>query len=516
MAQKVKKKRAERAGRKSFPGLGIMARLMLSFTAVVAVMLVILWIFQILLLDFFYERTKMREFTEANRTISGYLTSDRLEDTCYNVAIQYDVCIRVFACSGGSLRKELASVDASQSCIIHHIPNGTLQTYYSNSLSEGGTWVTRITIGSSEDESDPPETREEERLLRTPKVMAIDVRSVTGADGTEYAVFMNAEFTPMYTVTQTLGRLFWWIAAALLIIAFALAYFFSLQISRPLEKMNESAKSLAAGNYDIEFSSAGCRETRELGETLNYAADEISKSDHLQKELIANISHDLRTPLTMIAGYSEIMRDIPSERSAENVQVIIDESNRLTSLVNDMLDLSRIRAGTKLPDRLEFNLTETVREVMQRYAVLVAHDGYKISFEAASDACVCADRTMMLQVVYNLINNAVNYCGEDKTVLVSQSVSGGRVRVTVTDHGEGIPPEEIGNIWDRYYKVDRVHRRARIGTGLGLSIVRNILQLHGASFGVESTRGCGSSFWFELPVASTGGEAEVLPPASIQ
>jgi signal transduction histidine kinase len=262
--------------------------------------------------------------------------------------------------------------------------------------------------------------------------------------------------------------------------------------------MNESAKKLALGNYDADFSGNGYREINELADTLNYASRELAKTDRLQKELISNISHDLRTPLTMIKGYSEMMRDIPDENTPENVQIIIDETSRLSDLVNDMLDLSKIQAGTRKPDRQIFSLTATVRDTMQRYERLMMQENYKIEFVAREEAEVCADRGMILQVIYNLINNAINYTGEDKRVSVRQERVGDRVRISVTDTGTGIAKEEIPMIWDRYYKVDKVHKRAKIGTGLGLSIVKGILESHGAAYGVESKVGEGSNFWFEL------------------
>jgi signal transduction histidine kinase len=206
----------------------------------------------------------------------------------------------------------------------------------------------------------------------------------------------------------------------------------------------------------------------------------------------------------MIKGYSEVMRDIPDENTPENVQVIIDETERLTELVNDMLDLSKIKAGTRKPEIEVFNLTETVSAVLTRYEKLTESKNYKISFEAEENVCVKADRTMLLQVIYNLVNNAVNYTGEDNVVMIKQTISGDRVRISVIDTGEGIGEEDIPYIWDRYYKVDKVHKRARVGTGLGLSIVKGILESHGALYGVDSIVGEGSTFWFELDAIFDG------------
>ena len=222
--------------------------------------------------------------------------------------------------------------------------------------------------------------------------------------------------------------------------------------------------------------------------------------DRLQKELIANISHDLRTPLTMIKGYSEVMRDIPDENTPENIQVIIDETERLSALVSDLMDLSRMQSGACEAKMTEFDLTDAVRETLERYDTLVNHRGYSLNFVYDRSAYVLADRGMILQVLYNLMNNAINYTGEDRRITVTQTVKEEWVRISVTDTGEGIEPDQMPLIWDRYYKVDKVHKRATVGTGLGLSIVKGILELHGAAYGVNSTLGQGSTFWFELPI----------------
>lgn len=478
--------------------LGIKVNLVLCFTVFVIVMLAIFWVVQIGLLDVFYERTRLGEFDTISDGIADSVGTDNLETVCYDYAVRYDVCIRVFGCSNGEVSDEEASIEATSNCLIHHIPRDTLSKYYLKAAENGGKWLKEMEL-LPESTGTGSDGRGSGRSRRTtPKKIALSVNVINDNDGIDHVIFINAEFSPLYSTVHTLNIQFRWVYVVLVIAAAVLAYLFSVRISSPIVRMNEGAAKLAAGDYSVRFNEEGYRETRELAATLNYAADEISRTDVLRKELIANVSHDLRTPLTLIEGYSEIMRDIPGERTPENVQNIIDETRRLSDLVSDMLDLSRTQAGSRAQMPVEFDLTEAVGEVMQRYSALTAHEGYDIRFTAERSVNVRADRTMMLQVIYNLVNNAVNYVGEDKAVIVSETVSDGKVRITVTDHGDGIPPEKLPDIWDRYYKVDRVHQRATVGTGLGLSIVRAILQQHGASFGVESRVGTGSSFWFEL------------------
>ena len=145
-------------------------------------------------------------------------------------------------------------------------------------------------------------------------------------------------------------------------------------------------------------------------------------------------------------------------------------------------------------------LTESIESVFDRYNKLTERDGYTITFLYDRKVAVEADEYKLFQVIYNLVNNAVNYAGEDRTVTVIQTVRDGKVRIEVKDNGMGIAAEALPYVWDRYYKVDKEHKRAVMGTGLGLSIVKNILELHGADYGVESREGFGSGFWFELPV----------------
>jgi len=252
----------------------------------------------------------------------------------------------------------------------------------------------------------------------------------------------------------------------------------------------------------VEFDGKDYKEITELSETLNHTAKELSKSDVLQKELLANVSHDLRTPLTMITAYSEVMRDLPGENTPENVQVIIDETKRLTFLVNDLLDMSKIQAGVTTLETKEYDLTESINAAIERHSKLLEPYGYKVIFKYDRHVLVEADEFKIYQVIYNLIGNAVNYTGEDKKVIIKQIVENGNVRIQVIDSGEGIPKDKLENVWDRYYKIDKEHKRAIMGSGLGLSIVQNILKLHNAKYGVESEEGVGSTFWFELPVTS--------------
>lgn len=489
----------------------IRQKLFFYLTIFIIFTLTIIWIFQVKLLGTFYANIKRRELERAADNIENHINDSGLQTEVYQNAVDYSLCVKILRIEG-TTAAELVSVDVSGNSVLYNITDKYMSELYYKARDAGGEYIEMRTKGELRDAgmyySGYYYSSGKGSIVRNDGNVesTILIRLVTGEDGKLYAIMLNAEMTPVGAIVSMLSLQYLWIMAVLVIGAILLAFIISKNISKPIEKMNRAARKLAQGNYDVNFSGEGFSETRDLADTLNYAARELSKTDRIQKELIANISHDLRTPLTMISGYGEVMRDIPGENTPENVQVIIDESNRLCELVNDLLDLSKLQAGAGMPDRNRFNLTETVRQTMQRYEKLTARDGVRIEFYSKGDVFVNADRKMILQVLYNLINNAINYTGADKLVRLDQTVNGDLVRISVTDTGEGISPEQLPLIWERYYKVDKVHRRAMVGTGIGLSIVKGVLELHGAHYGVDSTPKEGSTFWFEL--RTTTGETD--------
>lgn len=486
-------------------GIRMQWKLFAFLLSFVFFMLAVIWLLQILMLDKFYKNTKYKELEGISDVIEACLDTDMLDEAVHSCAVDYTTCIRIFKRTGDNVFVEAASADIAPDCAIHHLTQDGLQGYYKKTKSNQGTYSEiqeiRDKIGTFWSLGDIPSTKLFELIRTNKKTYGIVYNHLVVSDtDTEYMVMLNAELTPVNATVSTLKTQFVWISITLVCAAFVLAYIMSRNISRPIADMNQAAKQLAFGRYDADFRGYGCRELCELGDSLNHASSELSKVDSLQQELIANVSHDLRTPLTMIRGYSEMMRDIPGENSPENMQVIIDETTHLSNLVTDLLDISKLRAGSRKPELSYFDLTQTVREVMNRYDQLIRVEGYQIIFQEEAAVTVYADRIMILQVVYNLINNAVNYAGEDKKVTVRQKVIDNIVRISISDNGKGIAPEDIALIWDRYYRVDTVHKRAVVGTGLGLSIVKGILELHRAHYGVESALGHGSTFWFELPI----------------
>ena len=467
---------------------GLRGQIFFIMSGIVAVMLLVLWVFQLFLLEPMYESAKTRELrTIANRIVS-VADKGELRSHTDPIAKRTGVCITVYEIVGRDAIMRAQS-HIRGNCIIHNVSSDPLMNRLYVGASREVYYTERISESDfvAHPDGEVPESIISAHLGRTKQ-------------GSTYFIVLNSEIELGENTWETLTLQLGLISFILLILTSVIAVVISKHISRPIAQMSAEARKLALGTYDVHFDGGTSRETAELGDALNYAAEELSHLDTMQKELIANISHDLRTPLTMISGYSEVMRDIPGEMTAENMQIIIDETKRLSALVNDITDISAMTGSSRNQLNCEiFSLTETVRRTLERYGKLRTHDGYEITFACDREAFIYADRSKILQVVYNLVNNAINYTGEDKKVQIRQITENGLCRIEVADTGEGIPPEQLPRIWDRYYTVKNYYKRPVAGTGLGLSIVKNILLLHGAQFGVQSEVGQGSTFWFALP-----------------
>lgn len=488
-------------GRKPVRRLPLKIKLICAFLLFTAVMLIVLWVFQTVFLDDFYQIIKKNQIRKTadhicahieDEEISSYLT-DLRERNSMSAGV-YDTTTEFF--------RSVYSNESNTAYTMMFMPHEVYACYERAKAAGGEIIIDTVEdyyVGNVYGESFfggmPDFDKADNNSLTCVKITKL-------SDSREYMVVLRCPLTPVTSTVETLRVQLLIITAILAFVGVAFAIIVSANISRPLVKTNKSAKELARQNYDVNFSDSGYKEIQELNETLDFARAELSAVDRLRRELVANISHDLRTPLTMISGYAEVMRDIPGENSPENLQVIIDESQRLSQLVTDLLDLSRLESGNTPMKAEKFCLTDSIRSIFTRYAKLISTEGYNLQFEYSENVEVTGDEIRLSQVLYNLINNAINYSGEDKTVTVRQSLTSCGVRVEITDNGEGIDPEDLKNIWDRYYRVDKEHRSAVIGTGLGLSIAKTILLQHNARFGVKSAKGLGSTFWFELRAES--------------
>ncbi len=324
----------------------------------------------------------------------------------------------------------------------------------------------------------------------------------TQEDGSIVSYTFYANLSPVKATISTVRFQLLIISLAMISLSSIIAHLIAKKVAKPLVEINNSAKELAKNNYDVSFNGHGFKEVTELSETLNTAAKELSKVEMLRRELIANISHDLRTPIALIYSYAEMMHDFPDEVTPEQTEVIMGEATRLTTLINDLLDISKLETGNYDTNKEKYNLTKSIEKTVYRLSEFSKKDGYTIDFIYDEDIYVYADEVKITQAFYNLLLNALTHTGENKIVMVKQTRDSDKVNISISDTGAGIAKEDLSNIWQRYYKVDKTHKRAITGSGLGLSIVKNIISAHNGHCGVNSEVGKGSEFWFEIDVLS--------------
>lgn len=443
-------------------------------------LLIILWLFQTVLLEQFYKVVKIRDIEKEASVISQYILDEDWEGLVNTVTVRGDLYVEVW---NEQLGRILYTGNYPEG-IQAQLTQSFKLLLYQEAAASGNSDIKHFI---------------NKNAIKGPQESILLYQMVWSGEGSGQLLMVSANITPVSATVDTLRIQLVYISGIMLALSVGLAFLISRRVSRPIERLNDSARELGSGNTNVRFYGDGYREIAELADNLTQAAAELGKTEQLRQELIANVSHDLRTPLTLITGYGEMIRDLPDENTPENMQVIIDESKRLTSLVSDLLDLSRLQSGVQPLQITRYNLTQGTRAIIGRFAKFCEQEGYIILFEQDEDVWVEADTERIAQVVYNFLINSIHHTGPDKTVTVRQITAGSRVTLQVADTGEGIPAEDLPNIWNRYYKVDKVHKRAATGTGLGLSIVKSVLEQHpGVEYGVRSTVGEGSTFWFSL------------------
>lgn len=327
------------------------------------------------------------------------------------------------------------------------------------------------------------------------------------ADG-KYGIIVSTGMAQITTAAEVLRSILWPVALILLVLDLLFAMLFSRWFTRPVQQLSSGAKEIAAGNYDIQLPVVHHDEIGQLAEDFNHMAAEVKRSAQLEKDILANVSHDLRTPLTLIKGYAETVRDLTgtdAEKRTEQCNIIVDETDRLSALVNSVMELSKVQSGAEKPNLIDFDMGELCFEVAGRYDALCDQNHWHLELQADEAAPVRADPAMMERVLHNLLGNAFHHIGADGQVMLRVLPRPDGCRVEIEDHGPGIPPEDLPYIFDRYYRARQ--DSGKVGTGLGLSITKAILQQHGFAFGVNSALGQGSTFWFVMRDVRTGPQS---------
>lgn len=290
----------------------------------------------------------------------------------------------------------------------------------------------------------------------------------------------------------------------LFVLSLIILIFFTNIVYLPLRKITTATEQYATGNLHYQFQVDSGDEIGYLAASLSYMASELARGEDDQKKLVANVSHDFRSPLTSIKGYSEAMLDgtIPPEMYEKYLTIVRDESDRLIKLTNSLLTLNNLNTDGMILDKSDFDINEIIRKTVATFEGSCRQKRITMKLVLTGDKLyVHADMTKIQQVLYNLLDNAIKFSHKDSDIKIETVEKHNKVLVSVKDSGIGIPKESIRQIWDRFYKTDLSRGKDKKGTGLGLSITREIIRSHGENINVISTEGEGSEFIFTLPIS---------------
>ena len=311
------------------------------------------------------------------------------------------------------------------------------------------------------------------------------------------------------TIRGTFGNIMLWtvlICAVTLIGSGVVSYYTSYRVINPFIEMNHAVQCYSRGDFSTRIPVEGKDEAAQLGENLNEMAEQLRGLEETRRSFVANVSHELRSPLTSMKGFLEAMQDgtIPPENYPEYIGIVLNETRRMVTLVNDLLDLARIESGTIQLNFEVFDINELIRRTLLTFEARLVENEMEMEVRFAQEQCaVYADQAQIGQVLRNLIDNAIKYSPKGRSLAVSTYSMRKTVYVTVRDNGIGIPQEDVPHVFDRFYKVEKAHTPApQMGSGLGLSIVKRIIESHGQSITVRSARGRGTQFTFTLERAS--------------
>ncbi len=434
--------------------------------------LFILWLFQLSYLNYFYEKYQMKNASKVANTLNN-MNYAQLKLNAEKIAYKNNVCMQ----------------------IITRI--GTIENY--NTMMNGCELNNNYNMAYYKDK-----ITSSKKKINVLKIVDKDFEAkavLYGINKDNYYIYIYSPIEEINSTSLILKNQLIYIVILVMLVAIVVSYFLSKKITGPIRKITSQAKELGNGNYKISFEKSDIKEIDDLANTLNEVSLELSKTDELRRDLMANVSHDLKTPLTMIKAYAEMVKDISykdDRKREEHLNIIIDETDRLTILVNDILEMSREEANADYLKIEEYDLVQEINDIIKRYSIIKETENYNIVCQMPKMAMVHADKSKINQVVYNLINNAINYTGDDKTVTIRLTEEEKDYLVEIIDTGKGISTKEIKYIWDRYYKQEKNHKRNVVGSGVGLSIVKTILIRHNFEYGVTSKKNKGTTFYFKI------------------
>ena len=457
-----------------------------------SVILIIMWLLGIVFLQNFYEFTKELDVKDVQVEIVKILSKDDVTESyekIFEISRENDLFVEVFDGEGRMIISPYMFFKNGENPMRINFANMMSSMVATSAVKEMIQTGENSKVVRVEPKEGMPNNREN----------AIMLINRFESEGKVYYAASRTSLVPIQSTADIVGRLFIIIMIAVLVVSLVMSFIFSHSITKPIRRLSTAAKEVAAGNYDISVPVDSMDELGILTRDFNEMTNELGKVDNIRKDLIANVSHELRTPLTMIKGYAETIRDLSGdnpEKREKQLGIIIDETDRVSTLITNMLDLSRLQADKVDFDIETFDASKMLIKLMERYEIY-KEQGFEFNLNIAENVEITGDYARIEQVICNLVDNAINHSIDTQTIDITLTDKG---ILNVRNFGDVIEEENIRHIWDRYYKIDKSGRRRVTGTGIGLSIVKEILNAHKFAYGVTSDKTNGTNFSAARPI----------------
>lgn len=466
-------------------------KLWLGMMTLVSVVLLLLWLFQIVFLDQFYSGLRVAEIKDSGKEIIEELEQGRYEEFVNKLdefAYRYNSTAEYV----DSYKKTVYYTGAVEAGIQLPMIRRNARTEVYDQAVNGQTVLLTMT-----------HSRFGGKFMLIGMPVHADETNGTGNG----ALLITLPMAPIEDTVGILRKQLVYMTAILIAVALIVSFLLARSFTKPIREITKVAMDMSGGNFSASARVKSQDEIGRLAGTINHMGQRLSTIDRLRKELIANVSHELRTPLSLIKGYAETIRDISGDHSDKRnrqLGIIIEESDRLGVMVEDILNLSQMQAGYVSLQMSSFRIDDLLNRVMKKFEIVSEQTHVDLQLVNSYRGRVEADETRIEQVIDNLVHNAFNHSPAGSAIMIALSEQDDKLLIRISDRGEGIPEEEMPYIWDRFYKANKSDAaglsggRKRSGTGLGLAIVKNILTSHQLGYGVESQVGQGTTFWFEL------------------
>ena len=446
-------------------------KILVSFLCIISIVIFLIWLLEIILFQPIYKGIQTNQASKINdEIVEKYL--DYKFDDYIKLSLKHNCNILIFKVVDNRAEIIVNTTRNADNFELNFIVNELLKNL---------------------------DTKTQASYISTSKgYETINIGKVISFDEENIYFYTGATLTPISGVIQVSTIILFIISLTSLIITVVVSIILSKKISKPIQNISSRAKKLSSGNLDIIFDEKGYSEIEDLCDTLNYSIEEIKKSQKLQKEVVQNVSHELKTPLTLIKSYAELINDFngdnPQKRK-QNINIILDEANKLEHLIDDMMDLSKMQSNTIEYNMENFNISESIEKFEIFYKN--QYKNFDFEFFYPKKCNIFADRKRIEQVITNLINNAINYSQTDnkKIIILLNKINPKEYQFSVQDFGVGISEEDKKQIFDRHFRSTSV-KRAVAGSGIGLTIVKEILNFHKFKYGVKSELNKGSEFYF--------------------